>query len=83
MGAYLVHRLSEPRFAGKIADLRAVGLMIGIELAAPDAKRVLTEAMGHGLLMSAIGDHILRLVPPLIITQPDVDEAVDILAAVV
>ncbi len=83
MGAYFVHRLNEKRFAGKIADIRAVGLMVGIELAAPDAKRVLTEAMGRGLLMSAIGDHILRLVPPLIITQSDVDEAIDVLAAVV
>ena len=83
MGAYFVHRLNEPRFQGKIADIRAVGLMVGVELAAPDAKRVLTEAMERGLLMSAIGDHILRFVPPLIITQADVDEAVDVLAAVV
>lgn len=83
MGAYFVHRLNEPRFHGKIADLRAVGLMIGIELANPDARRVLTEAAEHGLLLSAIGDNIVRLVPPLIITQSDIDEAVDILAAVV
>ena len=39
--------------------------------------------MERGLLMSAIGDHILRLVPPLNITQADVDEAMDVLAAVV
>ncbi len=83
MGAYFVHRLNEKRFAGKIADIRAVGLMVGVELAAPDAKRVMTEAMGRGLLMSAIGDHVLRFVPPLIITQSDVDEAIDVLAAVV
>jgi len=82
MGAYFVHRLNEKRFAGKIEDIRAVGLMVGVELTAPDAKRVLTEAMGRGLLMSAIGDHVLRFVPPLIITQPDVDEALDVLAAV-
>ena len=81
MGAYFAHRLNEPRFQGKIADLRAVGLMIGVELAQPDAKRVLTEAAQQGLLLSAIGDTILRLVPPLIITQADIDEAVDILAA--
>ena len=82
MGAYFVHRLNEPRFHGKIADLRAVGLMIGVELAKPDAKRVLTEAAAQGLLLSAIGDYVLRLVPPLIVTQADIDEAVDVLAAV-
>ena len=83
MGAYFVHRLNEKRFAGKIKDIRALGLMVGVELTAPDAKRVLTEAMERGLLMSAIGDHVLRLVPPLIITQSDVDVAIDVLAAVV
>jgi len=82
MGAYFVHRLNEPRFRAKIADIRAVGLMIGIELAAPDAKRVLDAAMSRGLLMSAIGDHVLRFVPPLIITQADIDEAIAILADV-
>ena len=82
MGAYFVHRLNEKRFAGKITDIRALGLMVGVELTAPDAKRVLTEAMGRGLLMSAIGDHVLRFVPPLIITQSDVDAAIDVLAAV-
>ncbi len=82
MGAYFVHRLNEPRFRGKIADIRAIGLMIGIELAEPNAKRILMEALEKGLLLSAIGDNILRLVPPLIITQADIDEAVDILAGI-
>ena len=82
MGAYFVHRLNEAPFRGKIADLRAVGLMIGIELIDPDAKRVLNAAIERGLLMSAIGDHVLRIVPPLMITQADIDQALDVLAAV-
>ncbi len=82
MGAYFVHRLNEPPFRDKIADLRAVGLMIGIELVQPDAKRVLNAAIERGLLMSAIGDHVLRIVPPLLITQADIDQALDVLAAV-
>jgi len=83
MGAYFVHRLNEPHFRSKIADIRALGLMIGVELKAPDAKRVLMECMERGLLMSAIGDHTLRLVPPLNVTQPDIDAVLEILAAVV
>ena len=82
MGAYFVHRLNEAPFRAKIADIRAVGLMIGVELAAPDAKRVLNAALEHGLLLSAIGDHVLRIVPPLIVTQADIDQAMDVLAAV-
>ena len=83
MGAYFVHRLNEAPFRNKIADLRAVGLMLGIELAAPDAKRVLMAAMERGLLLSAIGDHTLRVVPPLNVTQAEIDQALDILAAIV
>ncbi len=83
MGAYFVHRLNEPQLRDKITDIRALGLMIGVELKAPDAKRVLMESLEHGLLLSAIGDHTLRLVPPLNITQADIDAVMDILAAVV
>ena len=82
MGAYFVHRLNEPHFRAKIVDIRALGLMIGVELKAPDAKRVLTEALERGLLMSAIGDHTLRLVPPLNVTQSEIDAVLEILAAI-
>ncbi len=83
MGAYFVHRLNEAPFRSKIADIRAVGLMIGVELVQPDAKRVLLAALEQGLLLSAIGDNTLRIVPPLIVTQADIDQAMDILAAIV
>ena len=83
MGDYFVHRLNEPPLRDKIADIRALGLMIGVELKAPDARRVLLEALERGLLLSAIGDHTLRLVPPLNITTSDIDAVIEILAAVV
>ncbi len=83
MGAYFVQRLSEPPFRDKIAEIRAMGLMIGVELKAPDAKRVLMECLERGLLLSAIGDHTLRLVPPLNVTRSEIDAALAILAAVV
>ncbi len=82
MGAYFVHRLNEPQFRDKISDIRALGLMIGVELKAPDAKRVLMESLEQGLLLSAIGDHTLRLVPPLNITTADIDAVMEILGEV-
>ena len=82
MGAYFAHRLNEAPFRAKLTDIRAVGLMIGIDLAAPDSKRVLMESLEHGLLLSAIGDHTLRIVPPLNVTQTEIDEAMNILAAI-
>ena len=57
----------------KIADIRAVGLMLGVELTEPVAKRVQREALERGLIVNAIGDTILRFLPPLIITRADID----------
>jgi 4-aminobutyrate aminotransferase-like enzyme len=53
-----------------------------VELKAPDAKRVQTDALERGLILNAIGDHILRLLPPLIIAKADIDRAMDVLKAV-
>lgn len=83
MGAYFVHRLNEPHFRAKIADIRAVGLMVGVELTSLDAKRVQTEAFARGLIFNAVGDTILRFLPPLIICQRDVDAAMTVLESVV
>jgi acetylornithine/N-succinyldiaminopimelate aminotransferase len=82
MGEYLVHRLNEPRLRAKISDIRAVGLMIGVELTRPVAKQVQRDALAHGLILNAIGDNVLRLLPPLIVTQADIDRAMEVLTAV-
>ncbi len=82
MGEYLVHRLNEPTLRAKIADIRAVGLMVGVELREPIARRVAAAALERGLILNAIGDTILRLLPPLIITQADTDRAMQVLTAV-
>ena len=39
------------------------------------------ECLNRHLLLTAIGDHIIRMVPPLIIDEKDADEAVDIIKA--
>jgi len=83
MGAYIKHRLEEPRFAGKIEEIRGMGLILGVELAEPNARKVLTAAFDRGLIVNAVGDRTIRLLPPLIITREDVDKAVDILAEVI
>lgn len=82
MGAYFVQRLREAPTGDKIAEVRGLGLMLGVELKAPDARRVQSEALERGLILNAIGDHILRLLPPLIINKADIDQAMDVLKAV-
>ncbi|HWH08134.1 MAG TPA: hypothetical protein VNX21_02975, partial [Candidatus Thermoplasmatota archaeon] len=54
----------------------------GAEFEPPVAKRAKADAEAAGLLVNAIGDHVLRLAPPLVVTADEVDEAVAVLAKV-
>ncbi len=67
---------------GLAVEIRGPGLMIGVETAAPVAKAVVAIARDrHGLLVNATGETTLRIVPPLVITAEEVDEAVSRLGA--
>jgi len=83
MGAYLSTQLQAA--LGGLAgfkEIRGKGLMIGIELDRPCAA-IMQLALEAGLLLSVTADSVIRLVPPLIITQKDCDEIVSILTPVV
>ena len=57
-----------------IHGVRGRGLLIGVGLAAPVAGRVVAEAMRVGLIVNAANDSTIRLAPPLIIGDREVDE---------
>jgi len=61
-----------------IKEIRCYGLMIGIELAIP-CKGLVEEALNRGLLINCTQERVLRLLPPYILTEADVDRAIDIL----
>ena len=50
--------------------------MLGVALTRDVARDVAAAALNEGLIVNAIGDRTLRLLPPLIITREEVDEAV-------
>jgi len=64
-----------------IRALRGRGLLIGIEVAA-DAKAIVATCMERGLLILTAGDDVLRLVPPLILSEAEADEGLAILEGV-
>jgi len=82
MGAYFVHRLNEEPIKSKLSDVRALGLMVGVDLKQGDAKRVQAESLSKGLILNGIGDNTLRFLPPLIITKEHVDQAIAVLSEV-
>jgi acetylornithine/succinyldiaminopimelate/putrescine aminotransferase len=65
----------------KVKEVRGVGLMWGIELIQPAAPLV-TAARERGLLIATAGPSVLRLVPPLVISDAEVDRAVATLGEV-
>ncbi len=62
----------------KITEVRGAGLMIGAQLDQP-GKEIVNAAMDRGLLINCTHDTVLRFLPPYIITEKDVDEAISIL----
>ena len=76
VGDYLAESLSALAERGApIAGVRGRGLMVGVGLSRDIAPAVAAAALDAGLIVNAIGPRTLRLVPPLIITRVDVDEA--------
>ncbi|WP_295854768.1 aspartate aminotransferase family protein [uncultured Xylophilus sp.] len=65
-----------------VKDVRGQGLMLGVELDRP-CGAILQRAADAGLLLSVTADSVIRLVPPLILTEAEADQIVAILAPLV
>jgi acetylornithine aminotransferase len=65
-----------------IVEYRGQGLMIGIELDRPCGD-LLKQACEAGLLISVTAERVVRLLPPLIMTQAEADRVVSILAPLI
>ncbi|RRD58545.1 acetylornithine transaminase [Comamonadaceae bacterium OH2545_COT-014] len=76
VGAHLKAGL-EKALAGQsgVREVRGQGLMIGIELAKP-CGALAQRALEAGLLISVTAENVVRLVPPLILTEAEADEIV-------
>jgi len=89
VGAYAIGRLRELQARHEvIGDVRGKGLMIGMELVTDRISKtpardlcsaVLHRAFRNGLILLSCGASTVRLMPPLMITKHDVDEAVSLL----
>lgn len=83
VGAHLKSSLARELGGLKgVHEIRGQGLMIGMELARPCGVLV-QRAMEAGLLISVTADTVVRLLPPLILTEKEADDVVAILAPIV
>ena len=78
-GDYMM-KLIRNKTAGNsvIKDVRGMGLMIGVELDKP-GRPVVERMFEQGVLSNVAGGNVLRIVPPLIISQDEIEQAVDVL----
>ena len=83
LGTRMLARLSERLADVKgVRDIRGLGLMLGIELEKP-CKELLTQALERGLLINVTADRVVRLLPPLILSDAEADQVVDTVAELV
>ena len=84
MGSYL--RLQLQGLAASNPDLveeiRGLGLMLGIQLKKPIAKQWVGALLDQGVVVGTAGDDVIRLLPPLIVTEADCDRLVEALGEV-
>lgn len=64
-----------------ITSTRGLGLMRAFDLAEPRAQEIMDRAMERGLLITNAGPSTIRIIPPLILQQADIDEAVETIDA--
>jgi predicted acetylornithine/succinylornithine family transaminase len=62
-----------------ITEVRGRGLMVGVTLAQPQAQEIAARLLERGMVINAIGDSILRFLPPLVCSTSEVDTLLSVL----
>lgn len=62
-----------------IKDVRGIGLLIGIEVS-KDAKKLCLEMIKKGILITYTAEKVIRVIPPLVIKEEELEKALNIIA---
>ena len=83
MGTYLMEKLRElqQEFPSRVAEVRGMGLLVGMELIR-DGAPVVNSCMENGVLINCAAGNVLRFMPPFIVTEKEIDHLVDVLERV-
>lgn len=81
-GGYFMKTLNDLRKKHPIIrEVRGRGLLIGVELDC-EVAGIIKKCMDRGVLIASAGAQVLRFVPPLIVTEQEIDQVVEILDGV-
>lgn len=73
-GAYFMDELKklQKKYPKKVIDVRGRGLMLGMELNQP-GQAVVAHCLANNVIINCTAGNVIRLVPPLIITNEEID----------
>jgi len=83
MGEYL--RTGLKRLAadfGQIKEVRGKGLLVALQFNSEIAEAVVLDCLEKGLIVNKVKADVVRFIPPLIVTEKDIDRALDVLGKV-
>ena len=85
VGGYFKQQLFslQEKFPALISEVRGEGLILGAELSRDDIGRdIVNECLSEGIIINCTVGKVLRFIPPLIISEEQVDEVISALAKV-
>ncbi|QLH76589.1 aspartate aminotransferase family protein [Halosimplex rubrum] len=82
VGAYMQEEL-EAAIGDDVREVRGEGLMVGVEVGRGANRALKQLAVNHGVLALPAGRTVVRFLPPLTVTEDEVDRVVDAMAEVV
>jgi acetylornithine/N-succinyldiaminopimelate aminotransferase len=77
-GLVFKQRLAEikDRHASVVAEVRGEGLLVGLRMV-PPAGELVDELRAENMITVGAGDNVVRLLPPLIVSEQEIHEAID------
>ena len=82
LGLYIKDKLEQLKQKHSIIDsVRGIGLMIGVQLNGP-GKEIVDKCLEMGVRVNCTNNTVLRFMPPMIATKDQIDQAIEILDAV-
>lgn len=81
-GKYLMGKLDSIKEKYGLRNIRGKGLLIAFDLPNESGKEVVAECLRNGLIINSPKPSTVRLMPPLIVTEADIDYMIEILSNV-
>jgi len=78
-GEYIIEKLNEIKNKYNLTNIRGKGLLLAFDIPKDNGNEIVDECLNEGLLVNSPRPSIIRLMPPLIITQKDTDNMINIL----